>query len=224
MMLPPEWLLTPERAAVHRPTCTAVIADLHLGYDEARRRRGEAVPVRSPDEIFQPLRALAECERIERLVIAGDLLEDGRCTEAIDPLLHWLEEAGIVLAGVVPGNHDRGLASLSNRLPLCPGGVELGGWRIVHGDGATDAGRVVQGHVHPWLRWHGIAAPCYLVRAGHLVLPAFSAEASGVNVLTDPRWQDYRCQVIAGERVLDFGEVGAIKPPARSRGDRAGRP
>ena len=31
-----EWLLTPERVAVHLPTSTGVVADLHLGYEEAR--------------------------------------------------------------------------------------------------------------------------------------------------------------------------------------------
>src|SRR5262249_34562148 len=37
-----DWLLTPERAAVHLPTATAIVADLHLGYNHARRRTGEA--------------------------------------------------------------------------------------------------------------------------------------------------------------------------------------
>ena len=38
------WLLTPERAAIHLPTATAVLADLHLGYNEVRCGTGEAVP------------------------------------------------------------------------------------------------------------------------------------------------------------------------------------
>ena len=44
MLVHDEWLLTAQRAAVHLPTATAVIADLHLGYDQVRRRGGEAVP------------------------------------------------------------------------------------------------------------------------------------------------------------------------------------
>ena len=32
-----DWELTPDRAAVHLPTRTAVVADLHLGYAEARQ-------------------------------------------------------------------------------------------------------------------------------------------------------------------------------------------
>ena len=37
-----DWLLTAQRVAIHVPTRTAVLADLHLGYDAARQRRGEA--------------------------------------------------------------------------------------------------------------------------------------------------------------------------------------
>src|SRR5438067_991701 len=37
---PDDWLLTPQRVAVHRPSGSAVVADLHLGYGQARRRGG----------------------------------------------------------------------------------------------------------------------------------------------------------------------------------------
>src|SRR5581483_10824006 len=43
------------RAALHLPSATAVVADAHLGYDEARRRGGEAVPRRRLDEQLAPL-------------------------------------------------------------------------------------------------------------------------------------------------------------------------
>ena len=46
-----DWLLTPYRAAIHLPTATAVIADLHLGYDQVRQRGGEAVPSSSFEDI-----------------------------------------------------------------------------------------------------------------------------------------------------------------------------
>ena len=36
------------------------------------------------------------------------------------------------------------------------------------------------------------------------------AGTAGVNVLGEPRWADFRCCVIAGERVLDFGEVSRL--------------
>ncbi len=234
-----DWLLTPERVAVYLPSATAVLADPHLGYAEARRRSGEAVPDDSLDEQLAGLCRVMRRHAAKRLVIAGDLLEDGRCHETLTAFRHWLRQAGIELAGVVPGNHDAGLETslATSKLPLYPDGFSLGEWKVIHGDGAIPDGRVVQGHEHPCLRWVPTAravrprffrdrtAPgvldgaCYLAGPQRLVLPAFSAEAAGVNVLSVRRWRSYRCYVLAGERVLDLGELATL----RSRLAVAGR-
>jgi putative SbcD/Mre11-related phosphoesterase len=216
MLVLDEWLLTAARLAIHVPTRTAVAADLHLGYDRVRRRGGEAVPVRRIVDELAPSSDLLHRHHLQRLIIAGDLFEDGRCQreEMIEELLDWVRETGVELLGVVPGNHDRGLAS--SRLPVFPSGIDLGGWRIVHGDDARPAGPIVQGHEHPCLRLGpGIEGPCYMVAEGHLVLPAYSRDAAGGNVLSRPGWGSYRCCVIAGESVLDFGEVGSLRRPRR---------
>jgi putative SbcD/Mre11-related phosphoesterase len=206
------WLLTPQRAAIHLPTATAVVADLHLGYDEARRRGGDAIPAVALDDTLAGLKALFASTFVRRLVVAGDLCEDARCGDAVVELLAWLSREGIELAGVVPGNHDRGLEVPGEHFPLFPKGMRLGAWQVVHGDGAVPAGRVVQGHVHPCVRLgRGVAAPCFLVGRHRLILPAFSPDAAGVNVIGDRRWQGYRCCVVAGERVLDLGAAGQRK-------------
>jgi len=193
-----DWLLTSHRAAVHLPTATAVIADLHLGYDRARRRGGEAVPLRGVTDCLQRLRRLVVEVEVRRLVIAGDLLEDGRHGPVDPPFVEGLTQLGLTDWVLVPGNHDRALGGL----PLAPDGVMLGRWRVVHGDGLVPDGPVVQGHLHPCLRLRGgLAAPCYLVGKDRLVLPAFSPDAAGVQVVGQP----YRCCVIAGAKVLDLG-------------------
>jgi metallophosphoesterase superfamily enzyme len=121
----------------------------------------------------------------------------------------------------VVARHDRGLARAGSGLPVCPAGVRLGEWLVVHGDGALPAGPLVLGHFHPCLRWgRGIAAPCYLVGDGRLVLPAFSPDAAGVNVLNGRRWRDYRCAAIAGADVLDFGQVGRLVDRFRGKSPR----
>jgi len=214
-----DWLLTPERVAIHRPTATAVIADLHLGYDQARQKSGEAVPVTPLDYHLAGLRRLASRYPIQGVVFAGDLCEDGRGSDAILPLLAtWLRGAGLVLLAIVPGNHDRAPANPHES------GFQLGAWRIVHGDQPLPPGPVVHGHFHPCLRWDGLTAPCYLINPHRLVLPAFSRDAAGVNVLAGCRWESFACCVIVGNQVLDFGTVKALqakrKPMrARKRGD-----
>jgi metallophosphoesterase superfamily enzyme len=147
------------------------------------------------------------------LVVAGDLLEDGRCRAALAEFRDWLTQTDVELLAVVPGNHDRRLATDGHGLPLAADGFVLGRWHVVHGDGPLPDGPVVHGHEHPWAAFNGrLGGPCYLVGDDRLVLPAYSADAAGVNVLGIRRWRDYRCGVIAGDRVLDFGLVGELRP------------
>jgi metallophosphoesterase superfamily enzyme len=227
-----DWLLTPQCVAVHLPTRTGVVADLHLGYAEARRRRGDAVPSESVAELLRPLNCVRQQHYIRQLVIAGDLLEDGDCREALADFLKWLDRSAMTLVAVVPGNHDLGLEAsvpAQSRLLLSPQGVDVGAWRIVHGEGPLPDVPVVYGHFHPYLRWSPqsranrprftrsrfapdiIAGPCYLSGPQCLILPAFSKEASGVNILAARRWRDLRCHAIAGNRVLDLGEVSTLR-------------
>src|SRR5436309_2535721 len=126
MLVRGEWLLTPERAALYLPSATGVVADLHLGYGEVRRRAGEAVPAVAPAEQLAPLGAALARHKVSRLVVAGDLLEDGRCRrdELVEGFRAWLAQAGVELLAVVPGNHDRGLGR--SGLPLAPLGFPLG--------------------------------------------------------------------------------------------------
>ncbi|HEY7424745.1 MAG TPA: metallophosphoesterase [Gemmataceae bacterium] len=226
MRVPNDWLLTAERIAVHLPSKTAVVADLHLGYAEARRCSGEAVPDDAVDEQLSGLGQALQRHGAKRLVVAGDLLEDGHCRDALAVFREWLRETDVELSALVPGNHDRGFADCG--LQIADGSFRVGGWRVIHGDEPVPEGLVVQGHEHPCLRWRpksrvirprvfggrttpgGIENPCYLVAPQRLILPAFSPEAAGVNVLSMRRWRAYRCMVVAGDRVMDLGEVAGL--------------
>ncbi len=216
MIVLDDWLLTPERAALHLPTATAVVADVHLGYGAARRRSGDAVPLPDLVTTFTTLQPLVKKHSLRQLVVAGDLFEAGAHGELVDALLAWCASLSLELA-VVPGNHDRGFARTAAALSVYADGVTLGRWRVVHGDETLPDGAIVQGHEHPWARWGPrLGGPCYLISEQRLILPAFSRDAAGVNVLGDSRWQAFRCCVIAGERVLDFGEVKSLtKIPIR---------
>jgi metallophosphoesterase superfamily enzyme len=211
MLVHDEWLLTPARVAVHRPTATAVTADLHLGYNEARRHDGEAVPPADLAMILAPLRSVLTAHAVRRMVIAGDLFESGPAAALAAQLTAWMTASGVELAAVVPGNHDRGLAD-ANGLAVCPAGCSVGRWRVVHGDGRLPEGPVIHGHEHPWARWSGrVGGPCYLVGEDRIVLPAFSDDAAGVNVVNARKWRKYRCCIVAGDQVLDFGQLAALQ-------------
>jgi putative SbcD/Mre11-related phosphoesterase len=205
-----EWLLTPERVAIHLPTRTAVIADLHLGVSLVRRRGGDAIPAPAPDRSVAVLRGLMERHSVACLVVAGDLIEDGRANDAVGAWLAEMSGIGLELAAVVPGNHDRHL--LPGDLPIFADGYRLGRWLVLHGDQPLPSGPVVHGHFHPCFHWDAVrSAPCFLLGRNRLVLPAFSEDAvAGMNVLGRRRWLRCRCCVIVGDTVLDFGTVGEL--------------
>jgi metallophosphoesterase superfamily enzyme len=212
-----DWLLTPQRAAIHLPSSTAVVADLHLGYGHARRRQGEAIPDWGLEEVRGILGPLTSRPDVRGLVIAGDLVENGAGLSLITAFVAWLRDTGVELLGIVPGNHDRGLDRHTGGLPLYPQGMMLGRWRVIHGDGPRRSGPTVQGHDHPCLRWgRELSVPCYLIADDHLILPACSADAAGVNVLGNRRWGRYRCCVAAADRVLDFGVVARLRRGPKS--------
>jgi putative SbcD/Mre11-related phosphoesterase len=200
-----EWLLTPERAAIHLPTATAVIADLHLGYDLARCKSGDAVPTVSLEQQWAPLDVLLSHQTVSNLAIAGDLVEKWQGDQMACLIRAWLHERNVELIGIVPGNHDSSIVN-GGSARLFEAGLPVGNWLVVHGDKKLPAGNVVLGHYHPCIRWgRQLTAPCFLYRDRCLVLPAFSQDAAGGNVLGNRNWRGFQCFVNAGSKVLDFG-------------------
>ena len=91
------------RGRPSRPICT---------WATIRPASVAAMPSRSPASTICCARwpGLSSAHGLRRLVIAGDLFEDATGRALVPDLLRWLEEHGLELTGIVPGNHDRGLA------------------------------------------------------------------------------------------------------------------
>jgi putative SbcD/Mre11-related phosphoesterase len=146
-------------------TQTLVIADLHLGIEEALCREGVFVPrghfarvQQRLERILQALHVSAQ-NPLARLVINGDLRHQfGPLSQAesqeTQQLLSWLssQTEDIIL---VSGNHDGDLAHLAQRFPQCTvtsAHREAHCW-IVHGDEIIAAPKEIEwtviGHEHP---------------------------------------------------------------------------
>ncbi len=210
-----EWILTPYRLALHEPTRTAVIADPHLGYSDARRQAGDAVPDVSLDDQLAILKTACAALDIAGLVVAGDLCEARLESALIDKFLAFVAECRLEVRAIVPGNHDRGWADFRDRLPIHPDGFALGNWTIVHGDRKMPDGPIVMGHVHPAWRHGNQMRPCYLVGPNRLILPAFSRDAAGGAVNHAPRWIGHQAISIDGDRIVDHGILKTSKNPRR---------
>jgi putative SbcD/Mre11-related phosphoesterase len=214
-----DWLLTPFRLAIHEPSLTAVVADVHLGYREARQQAGEAVPLLAMRAQLAPLRRAHEQFGFRQLLVAGDLFERAVHADLLDEFLGHLQALGVTFTGLVPGNHDRGWDAFHGRMSIYPQGVVLGRWRVVHGDVASTAKRLVLGHWHPVVHHQGRRLPCYLVGPQRLVLPAFSADAAGQPVAQEQHWHGLRRYGIVAKQVI---ACQATNLPAAQRKTHSG--
>ncbi len=213
---PTGWAFAPEGAAVHLGERTAVIADVHLGYEWARASHGDVVPPHSLDETIVKLTNLLDRAEIARLVVAGDLVESPhlcpRTARDVLRLFAWLRERGVEPVWV-RGNHD------PNRDQ--PTSLVIDGWDVRHGDRALPKGPCVFGHHHPALKAGGLSAPCFLVGERTIVLPAFSTNAAGLDVAgkTLPNAlnrEPLRCIAGLGGTLLDFGPMDELVAKLRS--------
>jgi putative SbcD/Mre11-related phosphoesterase len=223
------WQLTPEGAAVHGGEQTAVIADLHLGYEWARGAAGDCVPAHSFPATLARLAGVLRAACVSRLIVAGDLVESSRpcahtCAD-VRRLQKWLARRGISLLAL-EGNHDKSLLpslhDASGESASLPATCTVGGWTIGHGHQRLDAPRTISGHHHPVFRFEGTVFPCFLVGAGRIVLPAFSPNAAGSDVASravPDVWctANLRCIVSTGCELLDFGPLADLRRKLKRR-------
>lgn len=175
-------------------SATAILADVHLGYSWAQRRRGELGPIADERVRGKLLRLFDELSPA-RVVFLGDLVHAPRPCQ---PEREWIETVLRELAGraqliSVRGNHDRAF-------PTDFAGVSVAvieSWRegplvAVHGDRLPvpiETGTVlVLGHLHPAFpvldaAGAGQKLPIFVASNSCIVLPAFSPFAGGFDVL-----------------------------------------
>jgi len=173
---------------------TALVADVHLGYSWAQRRRGELGPLADVAAKEKLLR-LAEELQPQQIVFLGDLVHAPRpCA----PERAWIEELLTELSlrskiVAVRGNHDRAFAREFGHLPV----VTVETWSAfgilaLHGDRLAqvpipESGVLILGHLHPSLALRDASGanqrvPLFLVTPHCIVLPAFSPFARGLDV------------------------------------------
>ena len=211
------WL--PEHSAL-------VVADIHLGYELAARRRGGYLPTAATArEIAARLSGLARDLGARRVVIAGDLRHSTRDVDArerteIASFAVAMREH--VVLDVISGNHDGGeaLAGEPDQALLVLGDVT-----ITHAppDVLPEQGIVVCGHLHPRITLRdgtGAAARyhCALSADRLIILPAFSDWAGGVEAsrlvrrLPPAVWRVL--PMVSGE-VADVGMIHDTRDSAR---------
>lgn len=200
---PGGWFLVPEGAAVRPDVAVAVIADVHLGYEWARGSGGDQLPAHSARETRVRLHSLLErAPFVRRLIVAGDLVESfrpcARTSRDLRDLRRWLDRRGVELT-TIRGDHDRDRP--------WPETVEIQGWTICHGSRPVSAARRIHGHLHPALKTGGRTFPCFLVGPDRIILPAFSANAAGLDARSTTMPAGLHGWAFADPDWLDFGPI-----------------
>ncbi len=175
-------------------TRTVLVADVHLGYSFAQRRRGELGPLADVIAKEKLLRLADELRPLD-FIFLGDLVHAPRPSsperEWIEDLLSQLGLRARMIA--VRGNHDRAFAREFGHLPIknvetwsAPGILALHGDRLATSP-IPEAATLIMGHLHPSLALRDASGanqrvPLFLVSPHCIVLPAFSPFARGFDV------------------------------------------
>lgn len=203
-------------------TATVVIADAHLGYGWAQRRKGELGPIADERTRDKLVRVFDELRPV-RAIFLGDLVHAPRPCE---PERAWIAGVLAELRGraeliSVRGNHDRAFAIDFAGVGLPTVEVWRDGRVIgVHGDRLpvaieTDSLLLV-GHLHPAFpvldaAGAGQKLPIFLASNACIVLPAFSPFAGGFDVLTG--LPEGLCQCFGGDEILAYATTNTRVAP-----------
>jgi uncharacterized protein len=211
---------------------TVFIADIHLGYTWAMRRRRQLGPMTDGGLREKLISVVTELSPVA-IVLLGDIVHAPKPGEAerriVENTLRDLAALTHIFA--VRGNHDRAFARDFENL-----GMEIADrWEdehivAIHGDQPfeRDARHVLMGHIHPAVCVvdHAGASqrvPVFLASEHVTVLPAFSPFAAGVNVrdgLPPPldamiHEDDISVFASSGKRVIRVGPLRRLRIAGR---------
>lgn len=199
-------------AAVLKSTKTLVIADVHMGYEEAIGNQGVLLPRFQLRESLKRLERILRVYSPETIVIAGDIKHEfGTISEQ-----EWKDTLRLIdfLSArckrlvLVKGNHDTVLGPIAKKR-----GLEIvdhyitGDVMIAHGHKVIAAPKgiktVVIGHEHPAVAFRSSARDerykCFLVGIHDgrelVVLPSFNPVAEGTDVLSEDLLSPYLADV-----------------------------
>ena len=167
--------ITNDRCLILDEGPTAVIGDLHLGYESALEEEGMFIPRINTDSVRDSLNR----------ILLGDIKHNFKrssyqAREDVRSIIKLVDEAAETV--VIKGNHDNFLQTI-----LSDTGVntldyfDIMGFRLEHGHIDSGVRPVIIGHEHPSVRipveLSGyIKLQCYVVaeREGVIVIPPFS--------------------------------------------------
>lgn len=188
-----------------------LIADLHLGKADVFRRAGIGLPRGGTAHDLLRLSALIDTTRARAVWILGDVLH-GAVPEAAWRIAWetWRARHRDVHVAALSGNHDRALGKAGLDIELLGPGIDEAGFALRHEPQAHGSSHVICGHLHPVIGIRGIRRrfPCFWMRHGVTVLPAFSQFTGGFLLPPSPNDRVVAC--VDGDAVLVRSSEGQM--------------
>ncbi|MDR3075350.1 MAG: metallophosphoesterase [Candidatus Methanoplasma sp.] len=188
--------VTNDRCLILDDGPTAVLGDLHLGYESALEEEGMYIPRMNTGSIRDAVNSILSEYEPRRVVLLGDIKHDFKrskreARDEVRKIIELLMEVSEVT--VVRGNHDNFLQNILSDMGLnAVNHTDIGGFRMEHGHEDSGVRPVVIGHEHPSIRIPGAMSGgmkmhCFVHQReeGIIVLPPFSPFSSGNDLVLD---------------------------------------
>jgi len=222
--------VTNDRCLILDDGPTAVLGDLHLGYESALEEEGMYIPRMNTESIRDAMNSVLSEYEPERVVLLGDIKHDFKRSKRearaeVIRIMDLLAEASDVI--VVKGNHDNFLQNILSDIGLMAVDyVDLGGFRMEHGHIDSKVRPVIIGHEHPSVRIPGemsggLKIHCFVhqKKDGVIVLPPFSPFSAGNDLVLDGKGimapalsgSDYQDADIYGVSEVGIMKLGKLK-------------
>jgi uncharacterized protein len=203
-----EVVLCAEKALYWPRARKLFVADVHFGKAAVFRARGVPVPHGTTSENLARLDRLIAELAPQALVFLGDFLHgrEARNADTLAALRAWRAAHPRLALVLVRGNHDAHAGDPPPELALeIVGEPHLEApFALCHHPGETPAAYTLAGHLHPaWMlrgpTGESLRLPCFWIRPGCAVLPAFGAFTGMLEIERDAGDRVY---LIGGERIF----------------------
>lgn len=204
-----------------------IIADLHIGLEEALNKQGVLIPRFQFKEILKKLEEILDKVKVNTIIINGDLKHEfGLISEQewrdTLQLVDFLTEKYKVI--LIKGNHDTILEPIAKKRNLeILEHFEIDDISIQHGNKIipTKKNIIIIGHEHPAIRIKSEVRSeiykCFLVGKWEnkklIVQPSFNFVTEGTNILREKLLSPYLKDIsnfdvyVVGDKVYKFGKV-----------------
>lgn len=184
---------------------TLVVADLHVGFEEALNKQGFLVPRLAFDDLVKRLGKILEKTKPKIIIINGDLkhefggISEQEWRDALR-VIDLVSKFGKVV--LVKGNHDTILGPIAKKKDLeFVEKFEVGDVCVLHGDKIVETKKkiIIIGHEHPAVTLeHGgrkEVVKCFLKgkwkRKELIVMPSMNQVTEGTDVISEKRLSPY---------------------------------